>query len=123
MKKIKSIVVGIFVIAFLAINALVVFGDANSNSNSNLSLRSLMNLSVANAEDDCQPACGPGFACINGVCVQREAAVRTSCTVSVFCWLQLKWVSAPGHQTTCPNNSEGITNCMGSACEADVDPC
>ncbi|MFW6275279.1 MAG: hypothetical protein ACOC2M_01440 [bacterium] len=125
MKKITRIILATFITAFIAINTIVAVGDLNPKAS--FSLNSLTNLAFAGSEDppgdDCQPACGPGFACVNGVCVQLEAATRTSCTVTVWCWLKFKYVTAPGHQTTCPGNPGGITNCMGTACEPDVDPC
>ena len=81
--KIKKIIFNVGIFAVLLINISVV--SSKIGTESNLSLNSLFNLSIANAENgDCQPPCAPGYGCVNGVCVQREAATRTACTTYVF---------------------------------------
>lgn len=122
--KIKTIFLSFSIICLLTANIVVMNKDDKSKTI--ITLNTLLNQAFAQTEDppaDCQPACAPGFKCVNGVCVQLEASTRTSCTAYVWCWSQLKYVPTPGHQITCPSNPGGITNCMGTACEPDVDPC
>jgi hypothetical protein len=119
--KIKTIILSLSMICLLTANIVVMNKD--NNSKISITLNTLVKQAFADPEDDCQPACSPGFQCVNGVCVQLEAPIRTSCTALVWCWLKFNWIETPGHQTTCPPNPGGIPNCLGTPCLMDFDPC
>ena len=77
---------------------------------------------TASAEEvACQPPCSPGFGCVNGVCCELEATTRVACVITEICWTCWPTFSKdyPGHETNCPPDPGGITNCRGIACTKD----
>lgn len=121
-KRKQNFIVAVASIFILFANAIIIGNDMNDNS---FSLSELIQVNKAFAEDNCQPTCSPGYGCVGGVCVQLEAAVRSTCTIEQYCWLSFQYKTCNGHQTGCTPNPGGITNCsaVDCACDDGGEPC
>lgn len=70
----------------------------------------------------CEPECSPGYACVGGVCVQKEQAIRQGCTKKKW-FLKCGTVTTEGHETKCDAYPTGGTNCQPIVCDAPMPSC
>ena len=115
--KLRYVAAGIFMLGLVA-NVSLSLTDPFVHVGADL----LAQTSSSSISDSCN-GCPPGFACVDGVCVQKEKATRTSCNTSEYCGIFVGYKPCPGHQQSCNVDSTGVTNCSGYACRCDQSPC
>ena|SRR6056297_253912 len=124
MKKIKSIIISVFVIGLLAVNMVVINSDTDNNGS--LKLSSLFNMALADGGEDPCNGCPPGYSCVGGTCIQLEKSYYRGCSTTVMCkFLGIPWweEDCDGHEYDCEAEPTGSTSCSNTNCECDEDPC